>query len=54
MNFASKGKTLGDHENLREYHARIQQLPGVKEFWADDVNCFKKRWKPWFTSPNEF
>jgi len=50
MNYCSKGKTLSEHTNLRDYFARMQQLPGFKEFYADDEKCQKTGWKPWFAT----
>ena len=52
MNFCSKGRTMQDNENLREYFKRVEELPGFKEFWQDDKRCPKSGFKPWFATLN--
>ena len=53
MMFLSKGKTFIDHENLKNYFNRMEQVStGFAEFWADDEKCPKKSFKPWFAVLN--
>lgn len=45
MNFMSKGEIFTKYPNLKEYSARIKELPKFDKYWADDEKCFKRPFK---------
>ena len=52
MNFCSKGRTLRDHQNLHDYYGQMEQVPGFREYWADDHKCPKASFKQWTAKLN--